>query len=291
MDPNASISEDNDDVVETKEACDTLNATMCDSNVRSDFFMCMDFEWTKMQCDGDNVCMDRDGKTACVSQEIANKPLESCKVANATRCSESDVKGFQICIDNYWTDSSCSDDNYCLFRGDQALCVDKATAEAPVLPCKTANATRCVTDGEPVFQICYDNFWMNSTCDSNYVCGMKQGNAQCHDPEVPLIDMPDEPCSVDKAMQCVSGNETIYQVCSNKIWMSLTCDAGNVCRVQDDKVVCADKNNSDNNGAPRTLFAPEAFVAKGGAGSLFGMYSWGTAALICVSTLAFGVSI
>ncbi|KAJ2371810.1 hypothetical protein IW150_004421 [Coemansia sp. RSA 2607] len=291
MNPADPTPSDSSDVSAPKIPCDSLNSTMCDSSSKSSFYMCLDYNWTKMQCDGANVCMERNGSTACVDQATADAPQLPCTTANATQCVDGDMTLFQICIDNYWTNSSCSDNNYCLYRGGQALCVDKATAEAPVQPCTTANATRCVDNDDTVFQICYDNFWTNSTCSAGTICGTKQGNAVCHDPTIPIIDVPDQPCDVEKATRCFSGNHTIYQLCYNGLWSNQTCDGGNVCFAKDSDATCMDPTLASIEGATFILSSPEQFRALSSAVSLSNVYSWGTAVLLCAIVTAFGAGI
>ncbi|KAJ1902000.1 hypothetical protein LPJ66_000324 [Kickxella alabastrina] len=291
MDPNAPTPSE-PEINEPKIPCDTLNSTMCDSNVRSNFFMCVDYEWTKMQCDGTNVCMARNGQTSCVEPAIADIPLVPCTTANATQCSTNNAHSFQICVDNYWADFTCGDDSFCLFRGGQALCVDEATAKAPIQPCTTANATRCVDEDESVFQICYENYWTNSTCDVGNVCGTKQGSAVCHDPSTPIIDVPNQPCKQENATQCVFGNESMYQICSNKLWTNLTCDGDNVCHLKDDNVVCIDRALALESADEFTLMPAAEFRAYHSHGiSRSTMYSWSTAALLGVFAITFGAGI
>ncbi|KAJ2852666.1 hypothetical protein IWW36_000023 [Coemansia brasiliensis] len=288
-DPNAPI--ESNAPAEIKVACDTNNSTMCDKEDRASFYMCTDNYWTKMKCNGNNVCMSRDGKTACVDQATADAPVQPCSTVNATQCVSDNQKIFQICIDKYWTNSTCADDNYCLFRGDKAICVDKATAEAPVLPCTKANATRCIDGADTKYQFCYDGFWTNSTCDKGNVCGMKQGSALCHDPNQPIVD--DQPCDVDKATRCVPGNETLYQVCSKKLWMNLTCDGNNICRLDDnDNVMCVDKDQAYLSLTMATLNEPTPYRGTINLGiSTRDMYSWGISAILGAVVFALGISI
>ncbi|KAJ2708079.1 hypothetical protein FB645_000188 [Coemansia sp. IMI 203386] len=291
MDPNDPTPSDADISSEAEIPCNTLNSTMCDSNEKSNFYMCIDYVWAQMQCDGNNVCMERNGKTSCVDEQTADTPLESCSTANATQCIDGSPQMFQICQDNYWTNSTCSKDTYCLQRNGNSVCVDKATAEAPVLPCKSANATRCIDDDDSVFQICYDNFWTNSTCDTNYVCGMKQGSAVCHDPKIPLIDVPDQPCDNEKALRCVPDNSTIYQLCYNKLWSNLTCTAGNVCHDEDGEITCMDETLASIEGRTFVLSKAEKFKAIGAASTIFTSHSWVSTILLAAVTMAFGAGI
>ncbi|KAJ2625893.1 hypothetical protein GGI26_000356, partial [Coemansia sp. RSA 1358] len=65
VDPNTpTASADSDEAVESAIPCDTANATMCDSSNPASFFTCISKKWTKMLCDGTNVCMARNGKTS-----------------------------------------------------------------------------------------------------------------------------------------------------------------------------------------------------------------------------------
>ncbi|KAJ2544558.1 hypothetical protein GGH12_002325 [Coemansia sp. RSA 1822] len=289
-DPNAPVESETSS--EPKVACDTNNSTICDDSDASAFYMCTEKFWTKMQCDGENVCMARNGKTACVDKATADAPVQPCTVEKATQCVPDNRNRFQICIDNYWTNSTCADDNYCLLRGDSTVCVDKATADAPVLPCTKANATRCIDEDSSVYQLCYDGFWSNSTCDKGNVCGMKQGSALCHDPDQPIIDVPDQPCDKDKASQCVSGNETLYQVCSNKLWTNLTCDGNNICRMKDDKVMCVDKDEAYMSLTQLTMHEPTPYKGMLSLGvSARDAYSWGTTVLLGAVAITFGVGL
>ncbi|KAJ2169920.1 hypothetical protein GGH15_000012 [Coemansia sp. RSA 562] len=258
-DPNAPV--ESETISEPKIACDTNNSTMCDDSDASAFYMCTDKFWTKMQCDGENVCMARNGKTACVDKATADAPVQPCTVEKAT-------------------------------QGDSTVCVDKATADAPVLPCTKANATRCINEDSSVYQLCYEGFWSNSTCDKGNVCGMKQGSALCHDPDQPIIDVPDQPCNKDKASQCVSGNETLYQVCSNKLWTNLTCDGNNICRMKDDKVMCVDKDEAYMSLTQLTMHEPTPYKGMLSLGvSARDAYSWGTSVLLGAIAITFGVGL
>ncbi|KAJ2852343.1 hypothetical protein J3B02_003478 [Coemansia erecta] len=287
-DPTSSDSETSD---ETGISCDTLNSTMCDSDVKSNFFMCIDYSWIKMQCDDSNVCMERGGKTGCVDEQTANTPLESCDTADATQCIDGFPQMFQICKDNYWTNSTCGKETYCLQRGKNSACVDKATAEAPVLPCSTANATRCIDGEDSVFQICYDNFWSNSTCDKDYVCGIKQGNAVCHDPKIPLIDAPNQPCNEERALRCAADNRSIYQLCYNKLWSNLTCSDGNVCHDSDGEITCMSAEQASIEDRTFVLNKAEKFNPISAASSFTTSYCWIPTILLAVVVMAFGAGI
>lgn len=282
---------DNDNDNEPQISCPRLDATMCDGKEKSSFFMCNDHKWMKMKCDGNNVCLFRGGKTSCVSQAVANTPIQPCTVNKSTRCVLDNRHAFQICIDNYWSSSTCSNNNYCLYRNGQALCVDKATAEAPVLPCKKANSTRCVDDDDTVYQICYQNYWTNSACDKGNVCGMKKGNAVCHDSSIPLIDVPEEPCPENNATQCVAGNDTLYQICYQHLWSNNTCDGSNVCRMIDDKAACVDKNSHDGN--TYELNEPQAFVPSKADTLIYSqtVFSWTFITFFCALSVEFGTGL
>ncbi|KAJ1795529.1 hypothetical protein LPJ75_007424, partial [Coemansia sp. RSA 2598] len=291
MDPNDPTPSDSESASETDIPCDTINSTMCDNSVKSNFFMCLDFSWVKMQCDDSNVCMERNGKAACVDEATANTPLDPCTTKDATQCIDGFPHMFQICKDNYWTNSTCGEETYCLQRGENSVCVDKATAEAPVLPCKTANATRCIDEDESVFQICYDNFWTNSTCDSNYVCGMKQGSAVCHDPKITLIDAPDLPCDEENAIRCAADNRTIYQLCYNKLWNNLTCSAGNVCHDADGEITCMDEEQASIADRTFILNKAEKYNSDNAGSSLTASYHWISTILLAAVAMAFGAGI
>ncbi|KAJ1954363.1 hypothetical protein EC988_002476, partial [Linderina pennispora] len=325
------------------EPCDTVNATMCDSTNKSKFFKCVDNKWMNMACDKGNVCAIRNSKVQCMDQATADAPVDYCKTDKATRCAADNKKVFQVCTDGYWQNSTCSDNNYCLFKNDKATCVDKAaseavqvpcrtenatqcydgqknmyqvcidhywtnstcakdtyclfrngkttcvdkaTAEAPVQPCTTANATRCVDD-DSIFQICISDYWTNSTCDSGNVCGMKQGKAVCHDPSVPLVDVPDQPCKKDKATQCIDGKPNMYQMCIDKLWQNMTCTSGNVCRIKDDNVVCVDKDTATSESNVYSGVNQSAFIPS--AGSADAIMSVALSAFLAISTIAFVV--
>ncbi|KAJ2208648.1 hypothetical protein IW145_000575 [Coemansia sp. RSA 521] len=149
--------------------------------------------------------------------------------------------------------------------------------------------TKMQCDGE---NLCYEGFWSNSTCDKGNVCGMKQGSALCHDPDQPIIDVPDQPCNKDKASQCVSGNETLYQVCSNKLWTNLTCDGNNICRMKDDKVMCVDKDEAYMSLTQLTMHEPTPYKGMLSLGvSARDAYSWGTSVLLGAIAITFGVGL
>ncbi|KAJ2381702.1 hypothetical protein GGI23_007526, partial [Coemansia sp. RSA 2559] len=248
--------------------CDTINATMCDSTSRSSFYMCLNNSWTKMKCDGGNVCVVRKNKVKCVSEAVANAPVQSCTSNGATRCVRDNKSIFQACTDNYWTNSTCSDGNYCLARAGAAMCVDKALAEAPQIPCNTANETRCFDGDDTLYQICYQNYWTNSTCDKGNVCGTSKGIAVCHDPSQPIVDIPEEPCDDEGLKECVPSNETLYRICTSGLWANLTCASSDVCREDDDNnVICLDKDQAYFSLTWNTLEAPSPFVAHHSAAS------------------------
>ncbi|KAI8324852.1 hypothetical protein GQ54DRAFT_308843 [Martensiomyces pterosporus] len=294
MDPNSPTPSDDgqDDAQESLAPCDTLNATMCDSSHKSKFYTCVDHKWTSMKCDGDNVCVVRNNKAKCLDKATADAPQQPCKIEKATQCAPDNKKIYQVCTDHYWTNSTCANNNHCLFRNGKALCVDKATAEAPQLPCKNDKETQCVSDDKSIFQVCVDKFWTNSTCDKGNVCGMKKGKAICHDPNESIKDVPELPCDKDKATRCVLGNQTLYQVCSNKLWTNLTCDGGNVCRMKSDAVVCVDKHTAEEASSVYSMGTPSAYVPTASrATSMNALYSWGIGALLAAISVAFGASL
>ncbi|KAJ1831903.1 hypothetical protein LPJ63_003939 [Coemansia sp. RSA 2711] len=289
-DPNAPVESSTS--TETKVACDTNNSTMCDASDKSAFYMCTDKFWTKMQCDGANVCMARDGKTACVDQATADAPVLPCTVANATQCAPDNQKIFQICIDDYWTNSTCADDNYCLLRGDSAVCVDKATANAPVLPCTTAKATRCIDGAPQKYQFCYDGYWSNSTCTDNNYCLFRGESALCVDKAT--AEAPVQPCTKANATRCVDEDELIYQLCYDGFWSNSTCDTGNVCRMPDTgkNAVCMDKDEAYLSITMSTLHEPTPFRGTISMGvSVRDALSWGPSVVLGALAIAFGVGI
>ncbi|KAJ1937367.1 hypothetical protein FBU59_004769, partial [Linderina macrospora] len=181
--------------------CKTPKATRCAADNKRVFQVCTDGYWQNSTCSDNNYCLLKNDKATCVDKAASEAVQVPCRTENATQCYDGKKNIYQVCIDHYWTNSTCAKDTYCLFRNGKTSCVDKATAEAPVQPCTTANATRCVTEDDSIFQMCVSNYWTNSTCDSGNVCGMKQGRAVCHDPSVPLVDVPDQPCTKNKATQ------------------------------------------------------------------------------------------
>ncbi|KAJ2559081.1 hypothetical protein EV175_000496 [Coemansia sp. RSA 1933] len=266
---------------------------MCDGSSRSSFYMCIGNNWTKMKCDGANVCVVRKNKAKCVSEAVANAPVQSCASNGASRCVRDNKKVFQACIDNYWTNSTCTDGNRCLSRAGAAMCVDKALAEAPQIPCSTANETQCFDGDDTLYQICYQNYWTNSTCDKGNVCGMSKGMAVCHDPSQPIVDIPEEPCDSEELKECVASNETLYRVCTNGLWANLTCASSDVCRKdEDDNVICLDRDQAHFSLTWNTMEAPSPFVAHNSmAASLYNFWLRGIGAIFALATIAIGASV
>ncbi|KAJ2771411.1 hypothetical protein IWQ56_001795 [Coemansia nantahalensis] len=260
---------------------------MCNGSDRASFYMCTSNRWIKMKCDRNTVCAVRHDKALCVDRDLADAPVQPCLTAKATRCVPDNKKVFQTCIDGFWTNSTCAGSDQCLFRANSALCVDRATAEAPVLPCTQENATRCVSGSPTTYQLCAGGFWTNGTCDRGNVCGMKQGAALCHDPKMSIVDVPDQPCDDDGAMRCVPESAEMYQVCTNKLWANFTCDGTNVCRMNGDKAVCGDKDGTDAPPTMATLHAPTAYRAAISSGAAARpLYAWSLGALFGAVTLA-----
>ncbi|KAJ2782669.1 hypothetical protein H4R18_002147 [Coemansia javaensis] len=231
VDPKAAVSPpQNDD--EPQVYCPTNRATMCDGSDRSSFYMCTNNRWARMKCTRNTVCTVRADRAMCVDRATADAPVQMCTTPKATRCVPDNRAIFQVCADGFWANSTCAGGNRCLFRGGSALCVDKKTAEAPVVPCSEEKATRCVEDDKSAYQLCSGGYWIDATCDRGNVCAMKRSAAVCHDPAQPVADFPDQPCDVEKATQCVPGDDAMYQMCTNGLWANFTCDSPNVCRMQ-----------------------------------------------------------
>ncbi|KAJ2573156.1 hypothetical protein IW140_000199 [Coemansia sp. RSA 1813] len=255
--------------------------------------MCLNNSWTHMKCDGANICVVRNNKTKCVSSVVANAPVQPCTSSGATQCVRDNKTIFQTCVDNFWTNSTCSDGNYCLSRSGAAVCVDKALAEAPQIPCSTANATQCFNGDDTIYQICYQNYWTNSTCDKGNVCGTSKGKAVCHDPSQPVVDIPEEPCDDDGLKECVASNETLYRICTKGLWTNLTCASDNICRENDDNnVVCVDKDQAYLSLTRNTMYAPSPFVAhKSAASSLRAACIRSIGVILTIAATAIGASI
>ncbi|KAJ2770915.1 hypothetical protein IWQ57_002445 [Coemansia nantahalensis] len=165
-------------------------------------------------------------------------------------CNGSDRASFYMCTSNRWIKMKCDRNTVCAVRHDKALCVDRDLADAPVQPCLTAKATRCVPDNKKVFQTCIDGFWTNSTCAG-------------------------------------SDHAEMYQVCTNKLWANFTCDGTNVCRMNGDKAVCGDKDGTDAPPTMATLHAPTAYRAAISSGAAARpLYAWSLGALFGAVTLA-----
>ncbi|KAJ2163156.1 hypothetical protein GGF46_000085 [Coemansia sp. RSA 552] len=257
---------------EPAHPCKTNNATMCNDTDRSSFYMCVDNNWENMQCDDANVCMVRGGKTSCVDRATADAPVQKCSTEKATRCVSDNKETFQICSDGYWANSTCTDGNYCLFRSNSASCVDKETAEAPVVPCSKNKATRCLDDQPTSYQMCSDGFWVNSKCDSGNYCLFRSGTASCVDKET--AEAPIQPCKKAKDTRCVEESKAVYQICYEGFWSNSTCDGDNVCRMEDGQAACVDKDYVD----PSTiiLHSPTPFLGYTEASaSGFSMGVWG----------------
>ncbi|KAJ2891369.1 hypothetical protein IWW38_003648 [Coemansia aciculifera] len=224
--------------------------------------------------------------------QAPSTPAESCSTPNQSKCDASNPANFFVCTNNIWTSMVCNGANVCMARDGKTSCVDKATANAPVQPCTQDKATQCVGDNLNIFQVCQNKYWTNSTCSSGNVCGMKQGSAICHDPKQPIIDVPDQPCVENSPNQCVPGNNTLYQICYNKLWSNITCSGGNVCITVNNAAACVDKNVALSIAPTNTIREPEVFVASDGhAAPRHNLYSWGIGGLLCVVGVAFGLGI
>ncbi|KAJ1736265.1 hypothetical protein LPJ61_000049 [Coemansia biformis] len=291
VDPNTAVQVSDSDR-DVQIACPTNNMTMCDGSDRSSFYTCTNNKWAKMKCDHNTVCIVRHDKALCADQATANAPVQPCTVAKSTRCVPDNRRVFQVCSDGFWANSTCAGSDFCLFRANAAMCVDKATADAPVLPCKQPNATRCVDGSAVAYQVCSDGYWTNATCNRGSVCGMKQGAALCHDPKQPIIDVPDQPCSNDGTMQCPEDNASRYQVCTDGLWANFTCDGTNVCRMSGDRAVCGDRDGADAPLSMVTLHAPTGYRANVSLGtSTHALCAWSITALLGVTALALGAGV
>ncbi|KAJ2492919.1 hypothetical protein IWW37_001091 [Coemansia sp. RSA 2050] len=177
---------------EPKEPCSTPNESKCDASNRSNFFVCTKNTWTKMECDGENVCMFRNGKTSCVDKTTADAPVQPCTKEKETRCASDNKDIFQICQDKYWTNSTCSSGNVCGMKQGSALCHDpkQPIIDVPDQPCVENSPNRCVPGDNRLYQICYDKLWNNNTCTDDKVCIMIKKAAACVDKDVALSISP-----------------------------------------------------------------------------------------------------
>ncbi|KAJ2448068.1 hypothetical protein GGF42_005242 [Coemansia sp. RSA 2424] len=177
---------------EPEEACSTPNQSKCDASNPSNFFLCAKNKWTKMECDGANVCMARDGKTSCVDKATANAPVQPCTHDKATRCVDDNKATFQICQNKYWTNSTCSSGNVCGTKQGSAICHDpkQPIIDVPDQPCVEHSPNRCVPGNNKLYQICYDKLWSNNTCAGDNVCIMIDKAAACVDKDVALSISP-----------------------------------------------------------------------------------------------------
>ncbi|KAJ2746994.1 hypothetical protein GGI20_000890 [Coemansia sp. BCRC 34301] len=235
---------------------------MCNSADNSGFYVCIKNVWTLEKCSKGNMCRIVDNAAICVPPNTPTKePEQSCSKPNESKCDASNPANFFVCTKNKWEKMECDGDNVCMARDGKTSCVDKATADAPVQPCTQDKATRCVDDNKDIFQVCQNKYWTNSTCSSGNVCGTKQGSAICHDPKQPIIDVPDQPCAEKSPNRCVPGNNTLYQICYNKLWSNNTCPNDDVCIIINKAAACVDKNVALSISPTNTLRQPEVFVA------------------------------
>ncbi|KAJ2405654.1 hypothetical protein GGI10_005329 [Coemansia sp. RSA 2530] len=275
---------------------------MCNSADSSSFYVCLKNVWTMETCLNGTTCRIVDGAAVCMNSKPSTEPgkdpedpekpkdpEESCTTLNESKCDASNRSNFFVCTKNKWTKMECDGENVCMSRDGKTSCVDKATADAPVQPCTKDKETRCVSDNKDIYQICQDKYWTNSTCSSGNVCGMKQGNALCHDPKQPIIDVPDQPCVENSPNRCVPGNNRLYQICYDKLWNNNTCENDKVCIMIKKAAACVDKDVALSISPTNTLREPEAFVPSDNrADSVRNMYSWGIGGLLCVAGMAFG---
>ncbi|KAJ2031813.1 hypothetical protein GGH92_002124 [Coemansia sp. RSA 2673] len=285
--------------------CKTNKSTMCNSADNSSFYVCLKNVWTLETCSSGGTCRIVDNAAVCMSpksptesikepikeptKEPIKEPEELCLTPNESKCDATNRSNFHVCTKGRWTKMVCDGDNVCMDRDGKTSCVDKATADAPVQPCTVDKATRCVSDNKDIFQVCQDKYWTNSTCSSGNVCGMKQGSALCHDPKQPIIDVPDQPCVENSPNRCVPGNNTLYQICYNKLWSNNTCTDDNVCVMIKKVAACVDKDAALAISPTNTLREPEVFIANGSAAALTrNVYSWGFGGLLFAVAMAFG---
>ncbi|KAJ2868433.1 hypothetical protein GGH94_000133 [Coemansia aciculifera] len=277
--------------------CKTDKSTMCNSADNSSFYVCLKNVWTLETCSSGSTCRIVDNAAVCMSPKSPTEPIkepikepeELCSTPNESKCDATNRSNFHVCTKGKWTKMVCDGANVCMARDEKTSCVDQATADAPVQPCTQDKATRCVSDNKDIFQICQDKYWTNSTCSSGNVCGMKQGSALCHDPKQPIIDVPDQPCVENSPNRCVPGNNTLYQICYNKLWSNNTCTDDNVCIMIKKAAACVDKDVALSISPTNTLREPEVFVANGsGAASIRNVYSCGVSGLLCAVAMAFG---
>ncbi|KAJ2821766.1 hypothetical protein FBU31_004802 [Coemansia sp. 'formosensis'] len=302
--------------------CKTNSGTMCNSADNSSFYQCLKNVWTLETCSSGTICRIVDNAAVCMnpkspltepisepSSESVTKPVtkpitesisepiseptkvpeEPCSTPNESKCDASNRSNFYVCNKKVWTKMVCDGANVCMSRDGKTSCVDQATADAPVQPCTQDKSTRCASDNNAIFQICQNKYWTNSTCSEGNVCGMKQGSALCHDPKQPIIDVPDQPCVENSPNRCVPGNNTIYQICYNKLWSNSTCEGDNVCVMIKKAAACVNKDAALSISPTNTLREPEIFIPNSGRdASIRNMYSWGVGGLLCAVTLAFG---
>ncbi|KAJ2509621.1 hypothetical protein GGI11_005799 [Coemansia sp. RSA 2049] len=140
---------------------------MCDSANRSSFYMCVNKNWTKMKCEGANVCISRNKKTMCVSEAEANAP-----------CFDGDDTIYQICYQNYWSNSTCDKGNVCGMSKDTAVCHDPSQpiVDIPEEPCSEDGLKECIAANETLYRVCTNGLWANLTCADTDVCRLDNDN-------------------------------------------------------------------------------------------------------------------
>ncbi|OMJ16457.1 hypothetical protein AYI70_g6583 [Smittium culicis] len=111
------------------QPCPVNGATQCIKGGKASLYQkCIDKEWVQLTCDGNNVCGIKDNSVICYdpSKKLADIVRDPCTFENEMRCYLPNENIYQSCINNNWTNMTCSDGNVCrsIVGKDQVGCFD-----------------------------------------------------------------------------------------------------------------------------------------------------------------------
>ncbi|OMJ17265.1 hypothetical protein AYI69_g7489 [Smittium culicis] len=111
------------------QPCPVNGATQCIKGGKASLYQkCVDKEWVQLTCDGNNVCGIKGNSVICYdpSKKLVDIVRDPCTFENEMRCYLPDESMYQSCINNNWTNMTCSNGNVCrnIVGKDQVGCFD-----------------------------------------------------------------------------------------------------------------------------------------------------------------------
>ncbi|PVU86978.1 hypothetical protein BB559_006300 [Furculomyces boomerangus] len=118
------------------ESCRIIGESRCSKETKTVYEKCIGNEWTRFNCDGDNICGIKDNSAVCYNPKkggLEGVVKDPCDKEGQQKCSDTNDNMYKQCVSGNWANFTCSKDTVCRIVGgnDQIGCFDPNNSDLP----------------------------------------------------------------------------------------------------------------------------------------------------------------